>query len=226
MCRQGGESDVTCFVWENMIKSKLKSIKRKQELWRTGWFYCLWWHGCARFRFGHSWRWIVLAVRLSIKNWSCSVKKDPFANHCSVKRVTFIGAMDSADWRWQVWVNSFWRRRRPGLIFLIRKSTMDLILLMSLYIPNITMPHWRCGAEEADRSIPSIQVRKEGLMRGYDPMSTKMQIGRSPHILWRPLRIRTGLPCRCFRSMETGWYTDWADLRKPRTDGWNKMSRR
>ncbi len=35
----------------------------------------------------------------------------------------------------------FWRRRRPGLIFLIRKSTMDLILLMSLYIPNITMPH-------------------------------------------------------------------------------------
>ncbi len=32
MCRQGGESDVTCFVRENMIKSKLKSIKRKQEL--------------------------------------------------------------------------------------------------------------------------------------------------------------------------------------------------
>lgn len=35
----------------------------------------------------------------------------------------------------------FLEAAEAGSNILIRKSTMDLILLMSLYIPNITMPH-------------------------------------------------------------------------------------
>ena len=40
------------------------------------------------------------------------------------------------------WSDGFGGLKMTSLgIFLIRRSTMDLILLMSLYIPNITMPH-------------------------------------------------------------------------------------